>query len=250
MQGGKGRRCSGVLAHPLPLGHGLEGAWGGGERPPPGTPGLLGFSRVQDGPLDFMGHDRDLGLGRVRTRWWWGGQAGGAALVGSLQGPWALGDSVFTAWGRLALAARLSQGAVVRHISMPQVSRSCTALPPVPRSSLAGFFLPAPSSSSGTSTAAFSSSPFCCLHGGLRSSFDSGFLSYSPHSSHTPPPPHILPASQNSPIDALSTMDGTRWLVHWRERDRAWDIVTRCLFLHQGWSKVHPPPPTRQHLPG
>lgn len=65
-----------------------------------------------------------------------------------------------------------------------------------------------------------------------------------------PPPPRILPASQNSPIDALSTMDGTRWLVHWRERDRAWDIVTRCLFLHQGWSKVHPPPPTRQHLPG
>ena len=42
MQDGEGRRCSGVLAHPLPLGPGLEGTWGVlhcqgwvGEAPPP-----------------------------------------------------------------------------------------------------------------------------------------------------------------------------------------------------------------------
>lgn len=251
MQGGKGRRCSGVLAHPLPLGHGLEGAWGGGERPPPGTPGLLGFSRVQDGPLDFMGHDRDLGLGRVRTRWWWGGRLGVLLLWGPsrARGPWETLSSRHGAgwrWRRGSARepwfgtsrCRRSPGAAprCRRCHVPPWPASSSQLHPPPREQALPPFPPHLSVASMGACAAVSIQVF--------------FLIPPTHPTHPPPPPRILPASQNSPIDALSTMDGTRWLVHWRERDQAWDVVTRCLFLHQGWSKVHPPPPTRQHLPG
>lgn len=161
--GGTGRGGQGMLGGPCPppasaTWAGRE-AWksaalpGRGRRGAPtplGTPGPLGFSRV---PLGLRGHDRDPGLG-MRAVGCGGVQAGDAVLVGSHQDPWAIGDAIGVAWGRLAPAAGPMQGATVWHIPMPEASQSCTTLLPVPRRPwlalpCLGSFLPAPSSSLG-----------------------------------------------------------------------------------------------------
>lgn len=82
---------------------------GGTEPSLPWAHQSLGCSRVQAGPVDLMGQERDPGSG-VRA----GVQPGNAALVGALD------DAVCLAQGRLA--PRAIQGATAQHIPMPEPS--------------------------------------------------------------------------------------------------------------------------------
>lgn len=130
----------------------------------------LGVAGCRQDPLIWWGRTGTLFGGESR-----GVQPGNAALVGSLE------DAVCLARGRLAPGA--IQGAPAQHIPVPAASQ-CHAPPRLAPWCL-GFFLSAPSSSSGASTALSAAS----TRTGLVLRF---FLI---------PPPLSQPPSLHSPVD-------------------------------------------------